>query len=454
LLIDKTPPVVSGLTLTPPASNNSVVAISATADDTATGNNNITAAEYFLDTAGTAGTGTAMTVGSISPSASITGNIPAATVAALTAGNHTIYVRAKDAAGNWGTPVSTTLLIDRTPPTFSSITLTPNSIVQGTATVQLNVNGSSDPLVSGLASGVAGGEYWFGSTNIPAGTGTAFNGLVTNISTGSLTSGTYTVRVRIRDAAGNWSVSPNNGVRTATLTVTVPQPPLYFSTFGNTNPPTVGGTADDADIYNYSGSAFSRTFDLSAAPYNLPAGANVDGFDYVDATHFYMSFSGGVSVPGIGGTVQDEDVVYYNAGTWSLFFDGSANGIGGTDVDAISIVGGSLYLSTDDNDLPPGAGGAGDDADIYVWNDGSSYTRVFDASAAGFASGADADGFVWVDATHFYMSFRDNAAVPGIGTVQDEDVVYNNAGTWTVYFDGTVLGLTGGSLDVDAFDLP
>lgn len=68
-------------------------------------------------------------------------------------------------------------------------------------------------------SGVVGGEYWFGTSNITAGTGTAFAGTSATIATNSLTAGTYTVRVRIHDAAGNWSTG-TNGVRTATLTVT------------------------------------------------------------------------------------------------------------------------------------------------------------------------------------------------------------------------------------------
>jgi hypothetical protein len=38
--------------------------------------------------------------------------------------------------------------------------------------------------------------------------------------------------------------------------------------------------------------------------------------------------------------------------------------------------------------------------------------------------------------------------------VQDEDVVYYNNGTWSVYFDGTGKGLTANAQDVDAFDLP
>ena len=243
-----------------------------------------------------------------------------------------------------------------------------------------------------------------------------------------------------------------------------PAPPapgqyLYFSTAGNSNPPGVTGTADDADIHLWDGASYSRVHDVTTAPYGLPTGANVDGFDRVDDSHFYLSFSGQVTVPGIG-TVQDEDVVYFNAGTWSLYFDGSAHGLGGNndlDLDAISIVGTTLYFSTRGNANPPGVGGRADDADIYSW-DGTAYSRVVDASAAPFnlPSTANVDGFVRVDATHFYLSFSNGTTtVPGLGAVQDEDVIYYNAGSWTVYFDGTAHGLGGSeALQVDAFDLP
>lgn len=452
LVIDRAAPTVSLATLNPSASNNSAVVVSATGNDTATGNSNIGSGEYFIDTAGAAGTGTAMTPTSASPTATITATIPAATVGALTAGNHTVYIRARDVAGNWSSnTTSGVLLIDRTSPTITGISLVPNSIPVGTASVTLNVNGATDPLVGGLASGLNGGEYWFGTTNPAPGAGTPFSSTSTSIPTSSLTAGTYTVRTRMRDVAGNWSAFGS-----AALTVTPPPTPVYFSTFGNALPPGVGTPADDADIYFWSGSAFSRVIDASVAPYSLPASgtgnANVDGFDRVDATHFYMSFTGQVNVPGIG-NVQDEDVVYYNAGTWSLYFDGSVNGVGGTDLDAISVVGGSLYFSTDNTTIPPGAGGTGDDADIYRWNGGSSYTRIYDASVLGWST-ANVDGFVRVDATHFYVSYSADTTVPGLGTVQDEDVAYYNNGTWSVYFDGTSAGLTSGDLDIDAFDLP
>lgn len=239
-----------------------------------------------------------------------------------------------------------------------------------------------------------------------------------------------------------------------------PPPPgtaqLYFSTSGNTNPPGVTGTADDADLYAWDGTIFSRVWDASVN--GLPGGANVDGMVVVDATHFYLSFnSTNTNVPTLG-NVQDEDIVYYNAGAWSVYFDGTASGLGTSnnlDIDAFDFVGSTLYFSTVGNTNPPGVAGTADDADIYRWNGGSSYTRIVDASAVGLPGGADVDALVLVDATHFYLSFEgSNTNVPTLGNAQDEDVVYYNAGAWSVYFDGTARGLTSGNHDLDAFDLP
>ncbi len=226
---------------------------------------------------------------------------------------------------------------------------------------------------------------------------------------------------------------------------------LYYSTTGNTNPSNLTtGTADDADIYKWNGTANSREWDAST--HGVPAGANIDGVSRVDANHFYVSFTGDVTLPGIAGTVADEDVVYYDNGTWKTWFDGSAHGLNGlgTDLDAISVVGQTLYFSTDNTTVPPGAGGSGDDADLYRWNGASTYTRVADASALGWST-ANVDGLVFVDATHVYLSYSADTAVPGLGTVQDEDVVYDNAGTWSVAFDGTAHGLGASSnQDIDA----
>ncbi|QNN51572.1 S8 family serine peptidase [Nocardioides mesophilus] len=280
-------------------------------------------------------------------------------------------------------------------------------------------------------------------------TGGSGTSTLTLVPTAAATAGTYGFTVT---ATGGGLTRTADG----TLQVTAPPPPppppgLTFSTLGNANPPGAGGTADDADLYRWDGSSYARTFDASLA--KLPGAANVDGLDLVDPTHFFVSFSGDVTVPGLG-TVQDEDVLSFSAGTWSVYFDGTARGLtsSGQDLDAISVDGGTLSFSTVGSVKVPGVGGTADDADIYSW-DGSTFARVWDASVAKLPSAANVDGFVRVDATHFYASFATDVTIPGLGTVQDEDVVGSGAGTWSVYFDGTAHGLTSSSLDIDAFDV-
>jgi len=463
LVIDKTAPTAADVSVAP-TPNNGTLAVnggtpavrvtvgSMTDSIAATVNSNIVSAEAFIDTVTANGTGIVVraTDGTYNSSTEAGyADIPLATIAQLGNGDHTIYVHAKDAAGNWGSTATTVLLIDKVKPMVSAVSATPNP-TQGARSVNLTVQ-ATDGLTT-----VTRGE-WFTGTDPGVGkatpmtvTGTGPWTLVSAIDVGGWREGAYTLTVRSRDAAGNWSANASTA-----LQVTAP---LYFSTLGSATVPSVTGTADDADIYSWSGTAFSRAIDVSAAPYNLPGGANVDGFDRVSPTQFYLSFTGQVNVPGIG-NVQDEDVVYYNGTSWSLFFDGSVHGLGGNnslDLDAISVAGSTLYFSTLGNVNPSGVSGTADDADIYSWN-GSSYSRVVDASAAPYSlpAAANVDGFVRVDATHFYLSFSaTSTTVPVLGAVQDEDVIYYSSGMWSVYFDGTAHGLTADALDVDAFDLP
>jgi subtilisin family serine protease len=452
---DLTGPATLSAAITPSPTNATTDAsLHATGDDTASGGSNISEAEYFTDAVGAAGAGTAMTVAGVpsaaAPSASLDATIPLATVVQLADGSHTIFVHARDAAGNWGVMASTTLVVDKGKPVVSAVVATP-SPTAGAVLVTLTAQASDAVTVVTRAE-------WFTGVDPGAGNGTPM--VVTGVGPWTVSSsidvrgfseGARILTVRVRDAAGNWSASVS--------TVLQVQAALLFSTSGNVTVPGVGGTADDADIYNWNGAAFSRVIDANVAPYGLPSGANVDGFDRVSATEFYLSFTGQVNVPGIG-NVQDEDVVYFNGTSWSLFFDGSVHGLGGNndlDLDAISVSGTTLYFSTLGNVLPPGVTGSADDADIYSWN-GTAFARVIDASAGPYnlPANANVDGFVRVDATHFYLSFSNaTTTVPGLGAVQDEDVVYYNAGTWSVYFDGTAHGLgTSSSLNIDAFDIP
>jgi len=117
----------------------------------------------------------------------------------------------------------------------------------------------------------------------------------------------------------------------------------------------------------------------------------------------WVSFTTSTSVPGVG-TVEDEDIVAYNvsSGTWSLVFDGSDVGLGGLIVDAVGV-------------LPSG--------DIL-------------------------------------LSFTAAATISGIST-DDSDILQftptslgaTTAGTFSMYFDGSDVGLTTDNEDIDAITL-
>ncbi|MEQ1484126.1 putative Ig domain-containing protein [Methyloglobulus sp.] len=111
-----------------------------------------------------------------------------------------------------------------------------------------------------------------------------------------------------------------------------------------------------------------------------------------------------------------------------------------------------VYFSTLGNTNPTGLAGTADDADIYSWN-GAEFTRVVDMSTKGLPSAANTDELKIIDATHFYLSFVADTTLPGLGTVQDEDIVYYNGTSWTLFFDGTSKGLTNANHDIDAFDI-
>ncbi|MGB5520177.1 MAG: hypothetical protein WBO73_17190, partial [Gammaproteobacteria bacterium] len=197
----------------------------------------------------------------------------------------------------------------------------------------------------------------------------------------------------------------------------------------------------------YDGAIYSRILDSGFS-------GNIDALYVVDADTFYVSFANDNGVTNGGLTLQDEDIGLYDAGTWTLYFDGSASGLGGTgngyDIDAISIVGTTLYFSTLGTGNVGGLGAA-DDADIYSYN-GTAYARVFDASASGLPGNADIDGLT-VQGTTYYMSFNRNGGtnVPGLGSVSDEAVVSFN-GAFSLYFSGP--GLTTNGHDVDAVHVP
>jgi len=107
---DNLGPVTSDVVADPnPTNGATLVTLTAKGDDSTTGNSNIVAAEYFVDTVGTDGSGTSMSASDgtfDSPTEGVTASID---VSAWAVGQSTLYVHGKDAAGNWGATESVVL---------------------------------------------------------------------------------------------------------------------------------------------------------------------------------------------------------------------------------------------------------------------------------------------------------------------------------------------------------
>jgi hypothetical protein len=186
----------------------------------------------------------------------------------------------------------------------------------------------------------------------------------------------------------------------------------------------------------------------------------------------------GATLPGVAGTIDDSDVVRFDAsslgpataGMFGMYFDGSDVGLttNAEDVDAFELLAnGTIVLSTEGSVGVTGVSGADEDllafapATLGATTSGT-FTMYFDGSDVGLsASSEDVDAAAVDAAGRIHLSTRDTFAVPGAGG-EDEDVFVftpTTLGSTTtgsyeagLYFDGSALGLAGN--DLFAIDLP
>jgi subtilisin family serine protease len=197
---DTAGPVVSGLEV---SGDGSLVTGSA-----ADALSNVAAAEWFEGADPGVGLGSAMSA--VDGVFDSTSEQVGASLS-LASGQHTLWVRARDAAGNWGAAVSVTFTVDTAGPVVGGLVVSGDgSLVTGTAADALsNVAAAewfegADPGV-GLGSAMSAVDGVFDSTSEQVGASL------------SLASGQHTLWVRARDAAGNWGAA-------ASVTFTVPPP--------------------------------------------------------------------------------------------------------------------------------------------------------------------------------------------------------------------------------------
>ena len=231
------------------------------------------------------------------------------------------------------------------------------------------------------------------------------------------------------------------------------------------------------DIVAFNGTSFSLYFDGSDVGLS---GFTLDAFALISPTEVLMSFTAVGSVPGIGGTVDDSDLVKFTAdsesslgastaGSFGLYFDGSDVGLTrkGENVDGLELLpAGRLLISTTGRFNVNGL--TGSDEDIIEFTPTSlgastagSWAPYFDGSNVELSrKGEDVDALAVDSAGNISLSVIRSFSVPGLSGL-DEDVFVCNSpltgtntscSSFTLLFDGSAHGL--GSNNVLAIDLP
>jgi hypothetical protein len=128
-----------------------------------------------------------------------------------------------------------------------------------------------------------------------------------------------------------------------------------------------------------------------------------------------------------------------------------------TVTDAVETGGSPLYFAVTAAATVGGIPVANEDV---LYFDGTAFSLVFDGSDVGITN-LSIDAFTRIGPSAILMSFTADRVVPGIaGTVDESDIVRFDgtlgavtSGTFSMYFDGSDVGLTLSSEDVDAVEL-
>ncbi|MGA9346601.1 MAG: multicopper oxidase family protein, partial [Nocardioidaceae bacterium] len=221
-------PTTSGVLLTPKLTNNARttgIDVTATADDRTTGGSNIMDGEYSIGVAAAAaGTGSPMVRNLAAPVASLDATIPDTVINALPEGNNSVWVRSRDAQGNWGDAEFANLIMDKTPPTTAGVVVnpTPNNgalpVNPGWPFVRVTAS-VTDPLGGSVNTEIKGAEVFIDTvgadgSGIPS---VALDGAFDSTSETAyadiplstvqqLSNGSHTMYVHAKDVAGNWGL--------------------------------------------------------------------------------------------------------------------------------------------------------------------------------------------------------------------------------------------------------
>src|SRR5690606_32542210 len=152
---------------------------------------------------------------------------------------------------------------------------------------------------------------------------------------------------------------------------------------------------------------------------------------------------------------------YSSDGTYTVALrvrddDGGVSAVRTAEVTVSSAPTDLLYFSMANNASVGGVSAANED--ILALEADGGVRMIFDGSDVGLSSRTLA-GFSITGPNEILMAFTSSTSLPGLGTVDDSDIVRftatslgnNTAGSFSIYFDGSDVGLTNNNERLSAF---
>ncbi len=186
---------------------------------------------------------------------------------------------------------------------------------------------------------------------------------------------------------------------------------------------------------------------------NIPQATDVNGYFLFSNDDLpqrqLLSFDTTVELPG-GLIAEPRDVVLFDGTDFSLFFDGSVEGIpDGAMVDAVSLVGALLFLSFDTTVALDGL--IVEDEDIVFFSTVTGeFGEFFVGSDAGVTPDLDLDGLHRLGGLLF-VSFDGSGEIDGISFDDDDVLEFDpGIGSWKLAYDGSSQHVGWAAADLNA----
>lgn len=168
----------------------------------------------------------------------------------------------------------------------------------------------------------------------------------------------------------------------------------------------------------------------------IPPDAGITAYDQLHTGPQLLAFDVPVSLPG-GVTARPGDVVRFDGATYALVFDAAANGIpAGVITDAVSQIGPNDLLLSFDVTVAVGGITAQDEDLVRVRN--GAFSLFFDGSAAGIGPGLDLDAAHCIDSNaHLLLAFDGSGTVAGVDFTQADVLEFTPTSVgWELSYDG------------------